>query len=578
VQRDLRSLSDTTFDVVVIGGGLFGAFAAWDAAQRGLTVALVERQDFGGATSANSFKIVHGGIRYLQHGDLYRIRQSSAERRALLRIAPHLVRPLPIVIPTSGSGMRGRAALVAGLAAYDALTIDRNAGIQDPARRVPRGRLLSRRQVLDLFPGLLDDDCTGGGLFYDGQFVNPPRLVLAVVQSAARAGAVVANYVEAAGFTRRADEVAAVAVTDRLTGAAFEVRCRAVLNAAGPYAESLAASVGLPLPTPGSYSRDACFVVPRRLLPHEYAVAVLGRSRDPDARLSRGARHLFLAPWRDYTLIGTWHRVQQPGSLDIQVHEDELARFVAEVNDACPGLRITPHDVSLWNAGLVPFGRNPDGAEDLRYGHRSQLIDHERAHGVRNAVTLIGVRLTTARFEAERAVNLIFRKLGRSGPSCRTAREPVMGGEIPDWETLVREAEAAAAGAVDSRTLRSLVEAHGTAYREVLRVPGAAPLRPIGTSATIRAQVVHAARAEMAVTLGDVILRRTDLGTGEFPGRDVLEECAEILAPELGWATAEAARQTEMVMAGYPAWEIARRHPRPAAAPGGAGRAPTVSR
>lgn len=561
VTRDPEALAQTRLDLVVIGAGLFGACAAWDAAQRGLSVALIDRGDFGGATSANSFKIVHGGIRYIQHGDVYRVRQSSAERRTWLRIAPHLVRPLPIVIPTHGRGWSGRAAVRAGLALYDALTVDRNRGIFDPARRLPPGRMLSRDQLREMFQELTRPDATGAGVFYDAQFYNPPRLVWAVVQSAVSSGAVVANYVEATGLLRRGGRVEGIVARDVLGGAEFEIRARVVLNAAGPYAEALLARWGLPLPVASRYSRDACFVVRRRLVPGNSALALLGRTRDPDARVSRGARHLFIVPWRDYTLVGVWHRVQRLGSLDITVTKEELSRFLAEVNQCAPGLNLTLDDISVWNSGLVPFGENPEGAEHLRYGHRSWLIDHARSHGCQGLVTLIGVRMTTARYEAERAVDLIFRKRGRRPPACRTWSTPVRGGDISDWEGLIRQAEADAPGQVEGDIAHSLVSHYGSEYRHVLAEPGENSLGVIADSATIRAQVHHAVRSEMARTLGDVVLRRTDLGTGGHPGWGALAECAEVLAQELDWTHSEVEEQMKSVAAVFPAWEAACRPP-----------------
>src|SRR6185312_6461503 len=194
MRRDLSALSTGEFDLLVVGGGICGAAAAWDAAQRGLSVALVERGDFSGATSAESLKVVHGGIRYLQHLDLPRVRESSRERSALLRIAPHLVHPFPFVVPAYGHGMRGPEALAAAFLAWAVLTADRNRGIPDPDRRVPRGRIVSRREVLDWFPQLEQKDLTGAGMFWDGQMYNPPRLVWSFVRSALRAGAVAANH------------------------------------------------------------------------------------------------------------------------------------------------------------------------------------------------------------------------------------------------------------------------------------------------------------------------------------------------------------------------------------------------
>src|SRR5476649_2556276 len=198
--RDLAGLSGQEFDVLVIGSGAFGAAAAWDAALRGLNVAIIEQADFGAGASAECFKMVHGGIRYLQHADIRRLRASCAERTALLRIAPHLVNPLPIVIPTYGHGRQGKAFLAAGMYAYDLLTMGKNADIPDRARRIAGTRLLSKRQTLDLFPELEQRSLTGGAVFEDGQMYNTARLVMAYVKSAVGRGAVAANYTQAQRF------------------------------------------------------------------------------------------------------------------------------------------------------------------------------------------------------------------------------------------------------------------------------------------------------------------------------------------------------------------------------------------
>jgi glycerol-3-phosphate dehydrogenase len=536
------ALQGVEFDLVVIGGGIFGACAAWDAAQRGLSVALIERSDFGAATSANSYKVVHGGIRYLQHGDVARVRASSAERRALLRMAPHLVRPLPIVVPTYGSGMRGRLALRTGLALYGALTPDRNRGITDPTSWIPSARMLTRSETMALFPGLETDGLTGSGMFADGQLRNPPRLVLAIVRSAAALGATPANYVEATGLLRQGSKVVGVEARDVFSEASFEIRGRVVLNAAGPYAEAfLHASLGLPLKPPGTYSRDVCFVVPQPWVHPTHALAVQGRTRDPDALLSRGERHLFVSPWRDSTLIGTWHRVHTGDPDDLEVTEPELAAFLAEVNAGYAGLDLSLDDISMVNYGLVPFGQNPDGAAHLRYGHRSRLVDHSPMHGLDNLISLIGVRFTTGRREAERAIDLVYSKLGASksgtaAPRSRTMETPVAGGDIPDWKAFLDTLEADRLPSVSPDELLHLAQSYGTQAPSVLALvrPGDGVDGSAHPPALLGAQIRYAVREEMAMTLADIIFRRTELGTARHPGRAVLEACARRLGEVLG--------------------------------------------
>jgi glycerol-3-phosphate dehydrogenase len=510
--------------------------AAWDAALRGLAVALVEQADFAGATSANSFKIVHGGIRYLQHADFPRLRSSCKERSAFLRIAPHLVSPLPIVIPTYGHWVNGKTALGVGLWLYELLTLDRNRDIRDVARRIPPPRFIGRKALLEMYPGLNEAGLTGGALFYDGQMYNPPRLALSFLQSAVEHGAVAVNYVGAEELLRRGQQIIGVEARDRLSGERFPILAKTVLNAAGPWAESLLIKDSGIEVRAGTYSRDACFVV-RRRLSGAYGLALQGRTRDPDAVLSRAARHLFLVPWREYTLVGVWHKVYAGDPDTVAVTEDELESFVQEVNWAYPALDLSLADVMMVNTGLVPFGENQPGAVDLRYGKRSHLIDHERLNGVKGLVTLIGIRYTMGRADAARAVDLIVQKLGAKASRPATDKIPIHGGDISSFDALLSEAQRDGNLGLGEATLRAVLQSYGSRYKDVLKhADGDSSLREtIGESTVLKAQVVHAIRKEMAMKLSDVVLRRTELASAGHPGSEALHTCAALMAAELGW-------------------------------------------
>lgn len=551
MQRDLLAMSETEYDLVVIGGGIFGACAAWDAVLRGWSVALVEKGDFCGGTSANSFKIVHGGIRYLQHGDLFRLRSSCHERSALLRIAPHLVHPLPIVIPTYGRGKQSKGFLGAGMLLYDALTLDRNRGIRDPARHIPLTRFWDQHRTLEAFPDLPGKNLSGAAIFYDGQMYNPTRLVLAFLKSAVGQGAQIANYVEAIRFATEGNRVTGIHANDVRTGNALQIRARAVLNAAGPWGERLLnRACGRTVAEPGPYSRDACFVL-RRRFSSEYALAVQGRTHDPDALLSRPARHLFLVPWRGHTLVGVWHKVYSTGPDEVNVSAEELRSFIEEINWAYPALNISLDEVTMWNAGLVPFGENEPGSENLRYGKRSRVIDHEKTDGLRNLVTLIGIRYTMGRSDAAKAVDLVGRKLGRIAARPATDRIPLHGGDIADFSRLVREI---ASAGMEPDTAEALAHNHGTACDQVLGLGHRerALLTCLPGSTVTEAEIVHAIRSEMALTLSDIVFRRTDLATGGHPGNAALERCADIAARELGWSPMQRRREIAQVLSGIP--------------------------
>ncbi|MFQ5719243.1 MAG: FAD-dependent oxidoreductase [Acidobacteriota bacterium] len=539
MKRDLSSLSSHAHDLVIVGGGIFGVCLAWEGASRGLDIALVERGDFCQGTSANSFKIIHGGLRYLQHGDLPRIRESGDERRSLLRIAPHLARPLPIAVPTYRGLMRGRTALRAALAVYDLLTLDRNRGITEPANRIPRSRMLSRAECLDRFPLLDAAGLTGAAVFHDGQMYNPPRLALSFLRSAVEAGARAANYVEATGFLRRGKTITGIQAMDRESGDTLDIQAHLVINAAGSWAPSLLATLDdvvlEPRPT---FSRDACFVVPRRLT-GDCALAVPAATRDPDALLSRGARHLFLVPWRESTLVGVWHVVYAGHPDRFTVTESDLAGFLAEVNGGLPGLDLTVNDIALWNAGLVLFGDDQTGGADLSYGKRSLIVDHAARDGVGGLLTVIGVRYTTARGVAERTIDLATPRLGRPVSPSATALTPICGGRFDRFDDLRRKAAGRSdLAGLSARHIDALLHNHGDRYAEVLAHARDDPslITPIGQATPLQVEVVHAVREEMAVHLGDVVFRRTDLGTGQDPGDAALRICAGLMARELGWS------------------------------------------
>ena len=536
--RNTGLLADGEYDLAIIGGGAFGAAALWDATLRGLRAVLIERNDFGGGASAECFKIVHGGIRYLQHLDVERLRASCRERSALLRIAPHLVAPLPIVIPTYGSGRKGKAFLGAGMYLYDLLTLDRNAGIADPTRRVPFTRLLGPPEVLDLYPELDDPDLSGAAVFDDGQMYSPPRLVLAFVKTAVQAGAVACNYVEASGFLWEGNRVRGVKARDRIGGDDIDIRARLVLNAAGPGAEYLlAGDPRFGAWKRGSFSRDACFAV-RRRPKSRFALAVQGQSRDRDARFGREARHMFIVPWRHLTLIGVWHKPFAAHPDTAVVEDAELDAWIREINGCYPSLALSLDDVVYRNCGLVPFGADPGSVEALSFGKESRFIDHAVLHGVQGLVSLVGIRFTTARGDAAEALDLLLKQWPQAPARGDTHRRALVGGDIAHFEAFRSRAHRESSRVVGGQTLDHLLRAYGTEYPEVLGLADsdatdATMLRGTGT---LLAEVTYAARNEMAVRLEDVVLRRTDLGSGCHPGQAALEAAAGRMREVLGWS------------------------------------------
>ena len=234
MRRDPNRLAHTEYDLLVIGGGIYGVWATLDAAQRGLKVALIEQNDFGSGTSANSQRVVHGGLRYLQHGNIKRMRESIRERSTLLRIAGHLVQPMPFLVPTYGLGVRGRPAMFTAMKLNDLISADRNRGLA-PSRQLPNGKLVSAEKCLELAPGVQAQGLTGAAMIYDAQVNNSERLALAVVEAAVQAGADVANHVRASGLIREAGRVVGVQADDLLSGKRLKIKAKVTLSCAGPW-------------------------------------------------------------------------------------------------------------------------------------------------------------------------------------------------------------------------------------------------------------------------------------------------------------------------------------------------------
>ena len=519
--RDIDRLTARTFDVLVVGGGIYGLTVAYDAAQRGLSVALIERDDFGSGTSFNHLRTIHGGLRYLQTLDLARSRESVRERRALARIAPHALRTVPFSLPLYRSLTRGRAAMRAGFLLDRLVSADRNRGIP-AALHLPAGRVVSRAAALERFPGLGGRGITGAAVWHDYVTTEADRLTFAWAWAAAEQRAMLANHVEAVAPLLAARRVVGVRATDAMTGRTVEIGARVTVNATGAAIDRLLAPAGT---TGGISLLRAMNLVTCRPAGDE---ALGGRSA--------AGRHLFLVPWRGRALFGTWESPRPCRPEDTAPGESEIAAFITELNEAFPGLALTMDEVTLVHRGLVPAVRSADGGVTLE--GRERVRDHAD-EGIDGIVSVAGAKYTTARAVAERVTDQLLRKLGRAPVPCQTASTPLPGGQLAS-----EAAEVASDGtggdaplAVDA--LPHLVAAYGSRYREVLNLARERPAwraRLDEGSPVIAAQLVWAVRHEMAMTLADAVIRRTPLGALGYPGDATAARSAEIIGAELGWS------------------------------------------
>ena len=543
MRRDLSRIAGETYDLLVIGGGINGLCVAWDAALRGLSVALVEKGDFGAATSSGTLKIVHGGLRYLQHADVRRMRESIHERMVLMRIAPHLVHPLPFVVPTYGHLLRGRELMAVAMALTDLAGFDRNR-LDDPQKRIPNGRIISRKECFELLPGIKPKNLTGAAVFYDAQMHNSDRLTLGFALAASDAGAQLANYVEVTGLKVEDGRVERAAAKDLLTGDTFEVRARMVANMTGPWSDIVVAY--LRGARPGRRvlrSKGIQIVAP--LYNSEYAFAVESSQRDPDAVIRRGGRLYFVTPWRGRSLIGTTDTVYEGDPDDFAITERDIGEFIAEINEAYPAAGLTREQVVFWFGGLRPVGEKNIDPNVSRAARKFEIIDHARRDGVANFISVVGVKYTTARGIAARAVDLVFRKMGRRPPKCTTDTTPIRGGEIERFDGFLSEQLSRGPHGLPEAAIRHLVYNYGSRLDEILAYMerDGSLGRTLPESEVTRAEVVHACRHEMAATLADVVLRRTEVGTLGSPAPEAVDEVADIVAKELGWPASRKAAE-----------------------------------
>lgn len=552
LKRDLNKIKNSFYDLIIIGGGIFGACAAWDAALRGLSVVLLEKKDFSGATSANHFKMVHGGIRYLQHGDIKRVRESCRERSALLRVAQHLVKPLQILIPTYGHGKKGLEILRMGTMVYDILTFDRNRDIDDK-RKIPKSEFLKKSEVLGHFPGLNPKGLTGGVVFCDGQVYNSPRLAISFLHSAAGIGADMANYLEVSDFIEEKKSVCGVKVKDLLTKDEFKVKGKYVLNSTGPWGHRLLQSLGIKVNKSPVFSRDFAFLINKKIHP-AIALACPTKSFDNDAVLDRGGRHLFLVPWRDFTLVGVWHKIFHKIPEKITVSHQELQEYIDEINRSYPGAGIGMKNVTMINTGLTLYGDEENQKGRMSFGKRSLLIDHAREDNLKGLMTIIGVRATMARGMAKLALDKIIKTLGKGSKTTKTHLTPIHGSDLSLSNTVLNNPAKLKHYPLPLKVFNSLILTYGSRYEEVLKYidENESLTEIIGNSDVIKAQVVHGIREEMAVKLNDIIFRRTDLGTGQYPGKDAIKICADIMAEELSWDQTSKKREIDEVYKAFP--------------------------
>jgi glycerol-3-phosphate dehydrogenase len=550
----LAALAREQFDVVVVGGGITGAGVALDAATRGYSVALLERADYASGTSSRSSKLVHGGLRYLQNFDLGLVREALLERQLMVKLAPHLVRPLPLVVPAF-EGARPDRLMGVGLNLYDVMAVHREGRRGRRGKRArpqasgavqaeegeswspERHRVISGEEVIELLPALAAREPTSGYLFYDCQ-TDDVRLVLTVLGEAERFGAVCANRMDVTGLLEQDGHAHGVQVHDMESGERFAVHAANVVNATGVWADQLRPrelheEAELPRIRP---SRGTHVTLRHEDLP------LVGGAIVP----AGGGRSIFALPWLGHTLVGTTDNDYE-GELDhIHPADDDVDYLLAAINEFF-ATHLQPSQLTGAFAGVRPLISTGDPKKSVDISRKAEL--YETSSGM---ITITGGKLTTWRRMAKMTVDRIVERDARDAP-CRTHEVPL--GQAVAAEDLPR------VEGVPESSYQALASRYGHAAHEVLALAAESnPTHPalaqpiVPGLPDLLAEVALAARHEQARSIGDVLLRRTRLGllaahelTGEGSAPDgrPVTRVADVLAHELGWDRARVAAEIE---------------------------------
>ncbi|MDH5344194.1 MAG: glycerol-3-phosphate dehydrogenase [Gammaproteobacteria bacterium] len=506
----------TDYDIAIVGGGINGAGIACDAAERGLRVILLEKDDFGWATSAWSSRLIHGGLRYLEYAEIPLVFESLHERERLLELAPHLVRDLCLTIPVYEGSRRGLTLIRLGMIAYDLLSV---------GKQLPRHRMLDRDEMIARYPGLRTEGLKGGAEYHDAQVAFIERLVLENVIAAKEAGADVRNHSPVIGINVRRGAVHTLEFVDFATGEETEVGARVIINAAGPWVDRVLATVNRQMPRFMGGTRGSHIIVG----PFEGA---------PDSAFyieaESDGRPFFVIPWNGQYLIGTTDIRHDGDPGEARASREEVDYLLAEANRVFTKVTLTDDDIHYTYAGIRPLPWQEEGPESAIT--RKHII-HRHRDEARGLLSVIGGKLTTYRSLAEEAVDKAVRHIGCRTGRCHTRTAALPGGAGLD-EARRRLQNVNGLSAPCTERLLSIYGSRAT------RIAAHADKGFLDNAKTVlAAEVSHAVREEFAVTLTDILFRRTMLGLGPDQGAPLIDDIASLAAVELGWDRGEISRQ-----------------------------------
>ncbi len=521
---DPERVQNSRYDLLIIGAGVQGAAICYKAAQQGLKVLLVDKGDFCGASSSNSLKILHGGLRYLQTLDFKRMRQSIRARRELMQLAPHLVEPLACAMPAYGHGLKGKEVMRAAMLLNDMISSDRNRGLPSD-KRLPAGHTLSQSQCLEMIPGLATQGLHGASVWYDALALNTERLVMEYILQAAEMSADAINYTPVLSVQQQAGGLS-VQLKDLRSGRIYTARARRVINCAGVCYENLnpdAADSTMPV----RWARGLNIIVKKKLF--EQGAVALEKTMDAQKRM------LFMVPWREqYTMIGTHYKQVSKDDALLPVEAEDIQMMLEEMNVIYPPANLHYDDVSYYHAGYLPVDERSPLASDspLRLSKESIIIDHGKQGGMQNFYSIQGIKYTTAPQVADRILKL----MGLSTEKVKRADDFISSENI----------------ATDGDEIKAYLQKKYGARAINLMSYLQDDQRWLDTGhRLLHAELQYFMHEELACHLSDVVFRRSELGTAECPPVALLKRIADIMSQHFCWSEQQRASELEQVLQRY---------------------------
>ena len=537
MERFIENYQGNKFDLIVIGGGITGATVAYEAASRGLSVALLEKSDFGSATSAATSRLIHGGLRYLSTYEFGLVRESLKERRVLTNIAPNFIHPTSFLFAIYKKDKASNFMMKIGMLLYELFSFDKN-WLWDKGKKMPHHKSISSENILKLFPNALEKGLTGGQMYYDCSSHSPERLTLAFIKSAVKYGASVANYTKVEDFiteeSTKMKSVKGVSVIDELSGKKYNINGKLVINCAGPWADILLDKVKHNSVNQELRRSEGIHLVTKKLASnHVFSGSTLN------------GKHFFLIPYRNHTLIGTTDKEYSGNPDNYKVTKKAIEELLDDINQVYGNSeKIKYEDVLYTYGGLRPLVE--DQTEDVYHTSRKYEITGEKKNGVEGLITVEGGKFTTSRMLAEKAINKALKILKLPKTHSISEFNYLHSCKIDNFKDFVALKQKQYAEFLPEQ-IEYLTRSYGVEIDDLFSIirEDEGDKEILNKDGENLAQVKFAIRNEMAVTLSDIMLRRTGLALLGHPGKETIDIVAKLAAKELNWDDERLANEIE---------------------------------